>query len=70
MTQEQPVPTKAELEALKILWQHGPSTVRFVHDLLTREPHEQDVVHTRNPQGLGDAKGVTGRQVPHHGREQ
>jgi BlaI family transcriptional regulator, penicillinase repressor len=31
---EQAVPTKAELEALKILWKHGPSTVRFVHDIL------------------------------------
>lgn len=34
---EEIVPTKAELEALKILWKHGPSTVRFVHDTLTRE---------------------------------
>jgi BlaI family transcriptional regulator, penicillinase repressor len=31
------VPTKAELEALKILWEHGPSTVRFVHDILNQE---------------------------------
>jgi len=31
------VPTKAELEALKILWKHGPSTVRFVHDILNKE---------------------------------
>jgi len=30
------IPTKGELEALKVLWEHGPSTVRFVHDLLTR----------------------------------
>ena len=28
------VPTKAELEALKILRKHGPSTVRFVHEIL------------------------------------
>jgi BlaI family transcriptional regulator, penicillinase repressor len=34
---EKIVPTKAELEALKILWKHGPSTVRFVHDILTKE---------------------------------
>lgn len=25
-------PTEAELEILKILWEHGPSTVRQVHD--------------------------------------
>ncbi|RYY18221.1 MAG: hypothetical protein EOO04_24455 [Chitinophagaceae bacterium] len=28
------VPTKTELEVLQVLWSHGPSTVRFVHDLL------------------------------------
>ncbi|MCF0073484.1 BlaI/MecI/CopY family transcriptional regulator [Dyadobacter sp. CY261] len=27
-------PTKAELDILTILWKHGPSTVRFVHDQL------------------------------------
>jgi BlaI family transcriptional regulator, penicillinase repressor len=35
--QEEIVPTKAELEALKILWKHGPSTVRFVHEILNKE---------------------------------
>lgn len=34
---DDPIPSKGELEALKILWEHGPSTVRFVHDLLTKE---------------------------------
>ncbi|HSZ32137.1 MAG TPA: BlaI/MecI/CopY family transcriptional regulator [Puia sp.] len=27
-------PTKAELEILNVLWEHGPSTVRFVNDKL------------------------------------
>ena len=27
-------PTEAELEVLQILWIHGPSTVRFVHEQL------------------------------------
>ncbi len=27
-------PTRAELEILQVLWQHGPSTVRFVNDRL------------------------------------
>jgi len=27
-------PTDSELEILQILWEHGPSTVRFVNDLL------------------------------------
>ena len=29
-----PKPTDAELEILSVLWQHGPSTVRFVNDQL------------------------------------
>ena len=32
-----PRPTDAELEILKVLWDCGPSTVRQVHDVLTRE---------------------------------
>ncbi|MFC0184288.1 Predicted transcriptional regulator [Pseudarcicella hirudinis] len=27
-------PTKSELEILQVLWEHGPSTVRFVNDKL------------------------------------
>jgi BlaI family transcriptional regulator, penicillinase repressor len=34
---EEIIPTKAELEALKILWKHGPSTVRFIHEILNEE---------------------------------
>lgn len=30
-------PTEAELEILHILWQHGPSTVRFVHEQLAQK---------------------------------
>ena len=33
----EPVPTKGEMEVLQILWTHGPSTVRFVHDLLNTQ---------------------------------
>lgn len=29
-------PTESELEILQILWQHGPSTVRFVHEKLSK----------------------------------
>src|SRR6185437_869735 len=32
-----PKPTDAELAILRILWDRGPSTVRQVHDLLSRE---------------------------------
>jgi predicted transcriptional regulator len=30
-------PTKSELEILQVLWQHGPSTVRFVNDQLNEQ---------------------------------
>jgi BlaI family transcriptional regulator, penicillinase repressor len=30
-------PTKSELEILQVLWQHGPSTVRFVNDVLNEQ---------------------------------
>ena len=30
-----PTPTDAELAILRVLWQHGPSTVREVHDILS-----------------------------------
>ena len=29
-----PRPTEAELEILQVLWQHGPSSVRFVNEQL------------------------------------
>ncbi|SDX91568.1 BlaI/MecI/CopY family transcriptional regulator [Hymenobacter psychrophilus] len=31
-----PKPTESELEILQVLWQHGPSTVRFVNDELSQ----------------------------------
>jgi len=30
-------PTKSELEILQVLWQNGPSTVRFVNDCLNEQ---------------------------------
>ena len=36
-------PTKAELEILQVLWQQGPSTVRFVNDKLNEQ---RDVNYT------------------------
>jgi predicted transcriptional regulator len=32
-----PRPTDAELTILRVLWERGPSTVRQVHDVLSRE---------------------------------
>ena len=31
------IPTKTEMDVLQILWQHGPCTVRFVHDKLNEQ---------------------------------
>ena len=31
------VPTKTELDVLKVLWEAGPSTVRFVHNKLNEQ---------------------------------
>lgn len=30
-------PTPAELDILQILWEHGPSTVRFVNDTISKQ---------------------------------
>ncbi|HEU4470191.1 MAG TPA: BlaI/MecI/CopY family transcriptional regulator [Flavisolibacter sp.] len=30
-------PTKGEMDILQVLWEHGPSTVRFVNDELNKE---------------------------------
>ncbi|WP_261387803.1 BlaI/MecI/CopY family transcriptional regulator [Chitinophaga pinensis] len=38
------VPTKTELDVLQILWQYGPSTVRFVHDKLNEQ--KEAVIYT------------------------
>jgi BlaI family penicillinase repressor len=32
-----PKPTDSELEILQVLWQHGPATVRFVNEQLSRK---------------------------------
>lgn len=38
-----PKPTEAELEILQVIWENGPSTVRFVNDLLS---HQKNVGYT------------------------
>lgn len=37
MNEQIPKPTEAELEILQVLWQHGPSTVRFINDKLSEQ---------------------------------
>ncbi len=38
------VPTKTELDVLQVLWQYGPSTVRFVHEKLNKQ--KEAVIYT------------------------
>ena len=35
---KRPNPTEAELDLLKVLWEHGPCTVGRIHDLLEDDP--------------------------------
>src|SRR5215470_7717065 len=41
-----PEPTRSELEILQVLWQHGPSTVRFVNDTLNEQKREVQYTST------------------------
>jgi predicted transcriptional regulator len=38
------IPTKTEMDVLQILWEYGPSTVRFVHDKLNEQ--KEAVIYT------------------------
>jgi BlaI family penicillinase repressor len=58
---EEIVPTKAELEALKILWKHGPSTVRFVHDILNKEIKNVGYTSTLKMMQIMTEKGMVKR---------
>jgi|SRR5215207_7673156 len=39
-------PTRSELEILQVLWQNGPSTVRFVNDQLNEQKREVQYTST------------------------
>lgn len=43
---EKPEPTRSELEILQVLWEHGPSTVRFVNDKLNEQKREVQYTST------------------------
>ena len=43
---ETPTPTGRELEILKILWEHGPSSVRVVYrHMLEQQPEGKDLAY-------------------------
>lgn len=54
-------PTKSELEILQVLWQHGPSTVRFVNDLLNEQKREMQYTSTLKLMQIMHEKGILKR---------
>lgn len=55
-----PEPTKAELEILQVLWEFGPSTVRFVNDKLN-ENREVNYTSTLKQMQILTEKGILKR---------
>ena len=51
-------PTRSELEILQVLWQHGPSTVRFVNDELNAQKREVQYTSTLKLMQIMAEKGL------------
>jgi predicted transcriptional regulator len=56
-----PEPTRSELEILQVLWQHGPSTVRFVNDRLNQQKREVQYTSTLKLMQIMAEKGLLTR---------
>jgi predicted transcriptional regulator len=56
-----PVPTKAEMDVLQVLWAHGPSTVRFVHDTLNTQKEAVQYTSTLKLMQVMTEKGMLDR---------
>ncbi len=56
-----PEPTKSELEILQVLWQHGPSSVRFVNDQLNENKREVQYTSTLKLMQIMVEKGLLKR---------
>jgi predicted transcriptional regulator len=56
-----PEPTKSELEILQVLWQNGPSTVRFVNDHLNEKKREVQYTSTLKLMQIMADKGLLKR---------
>ena len=55
------VPTKTELDVLQVLWQYGPSTVRFVHDKLNEQKNVVQYTSTLKLMQVMKEKGMLER---------
>jgi len=54
-------PTRSELEILQVLWQHGPSTVRFVNDQLNEQKRAVQYTSTLKLMQIMAEKGLLER---------
>lgn len=59
--QPDPVPTKTEMDVLQALWTNGPSTVRFVHDLLNTQKEAVQYTSTLKLMQVMTEKGMLER---------
>ena len=55
------IPTRTELEVLQVLWRNGPSTVRFVHDILNQNKEAVQYTSTLKLMQLMNEKGMLER---------
>ena len=55
------MPTKGEMDVLQILWTHGPSTVRFVHELLNTQKEAVQYTSTLKLMQMMVEKGMLAR---------
>src|SRR5262245_25205656 len=61
MKKEKQEPTRSELEILQVLWEHGPSTVRFVNDCLNEQKREVNYTSTLKLMQIMAEKGILNR---------
>ena len=54
-------PTKSEVEILQVLWQYGPSTVRFVNDTLNEQKRAVQYTSTLKLMQIMTEKGILKR---------
>jgi BlaI family transcriptional regulator, penicillinase repressor len=59
--QPEPMPTKTEMDVLQVLWTHGPSTVRFVHDILNTQKEAVQYTSTLKLMQVMSEKGMLTR---------
>lgn len=55
------LPTKTEMDVLQVLWGNGPSTVRFVHDILNQQKEAVQYTSTLKLMQVMVEKGMLSR---------